>query len=193
MLFVFIYLYYSGLCPDPRNPFLKKCWIPKTYHKGTGKNKKERYRKMKKISDKRIVICFALLLCATLLLSACGREVLPQVWEDATYTEDTTLGQGAKTVDVYVTAADRSIKLTVKTDEETLGAALLALGVIDGDQGDFGIYIKVVNGMTADYNVDASWWGFNKVLTDGTRESMMVGVDGVTIAGGEVYELIYSK
>lgn len=149
---------------------------------------------MKRISQNKIIVSFALLLCMILLLSACGsREVLPQVWEDATYTEDTTLGEGSKTVDVYVTAADKSIKLTVKTDEENLGAALLALGIVDGDMGDFGLYVKVVNGMTADYDVDASWWGFNKVLPDGTRETMMTGVDGVTISDGEAYELIYSK
>ena len=149
---------------------------------------------MKRISQNKIIVSFALLLCMTLLLSACGsREVLPEVWEDATYTEDTTLGEGSKMVDVYVTAADKSIKLTVKTDEENLGAALLALGIVDGDMGDFGLYVKVVNGMTADYDVDASWWGFNKVLPDGTRETMMTGVDGVTIADGEAYELIYSK
>lgn len=149
---------------------------------------------MKRISQNRIIVSFALLLCMTLLLSACGsREVLPEVWEDATYTEDTTMGEGSKMVDVYVTAADKSVKLTVKTDEEKLGAALLALGIIEGDMGEFGIYIKVVNGMTADYGVDASWWGFNKVLPDGTRETMMTGVDGVTISDGEAYELIYSK
>ena len=149
---------------------------------------------MKRISQNKIIVSFALLLCMSLLLSACGsREVLPQVWEDATYTEDTTMGEGSKTVDVYVTAADKSVKLTVKTDEEKLGAALLALGIIEGDMGEFGIYIKVVNGMTADYDVDASWWGFNKVLPDGTRDTMMTGVDGVTISDGEAYELIYSK
>ena len=149
---------------------------------------------MKRISQNKIIVSFALLLCMTLLLSACGsREVLPEVWEDATYTEDTTMGEGSKKVDVYVTAADKSVKLTVKTDEEKLGAALLALGIIEGDMGEFGIYIKVVNGMTADYDVDASWWGFNKVLPDGTRETMMTGVDGVTISDGEAYELIYSK
>lgn len=149
---------------------------------------------MKRISQNKIIVSFALLLCMTLLLSACGsREVLPEVWEDATYTEDTTMGEGSKMVDVYVTAADKSVKLTVKTDEEKLGAALLELGIIEGDMGEFGIYIKVVNGMTADYGVDASWWGFNKVLPDGTRETMMTGVDGVTISDGEAYELIYSK
>ncbi len=150
---------------------------------------------MKRISkNKIIVVSFALLLCMSLLLSACGpREVLPEVWEDATYTEDTTLGEGSKTVDVYVTAADKSVKLRVKTDGETLGDALLSLGIVEGDAGPYGLYVKTVNGMLADYDVDASWWGLNRVLSDGTREAMMTGVDGATIADGEAYELIYSK
>ena len=150
---------------------------------------------MKKITqNKVIIVSIALLLFMTTLLSACGpREVLPQVWDNATYTQDTTLGDGTKTVYVYVTAADKSIKLTVKTDAEKLSDALLALGLVDGEQGDYGLYVKTVNGMLADYDIDASWWGFNKVLSDGTREMMMVGIDGATIADGEAYELIYSK
>ena len=150
---------------------------------------------MKRISSNRIiVISVALLLCLTVLLSACGnKEVLPEVWEDATYKEDTTLGEGSKTVDVYVTAGEKSVKLTIKTDEKTLGAALKALSIIEGDESEFGIYIKKTNGIVADYDIDASWWGFNKVLEDGTREIMLTGVDNIDIVGGEVYELIYSK
>lgn len=148
---------------------------------------------MKKITQNKVIIVSVALLLCVALLSACGREVLPEVWEDATYTEDTILGEGAKTVEVYVTAADKSVKLTVKTDAETLGEALLSLGIVQGDAGPYGLYVKTVNGMLADYDVDASWWGFNKVLADGTRETMMIGVDGATIADGEAYELIYSK
>ena len=150
---------------------------------------------MKRISSNRIiVISVALLLCLTMLLSACGKkEVLPEIWENATYKEDTTLGEGTKVVDVYVTAGEKSVKLTIKTDEKTLGDALKALNIIEGDDSEFGIYIKKTNGILADYNVDASWWGFNKVLEDGTREIMLSGVDSVDIVGGEVFELIYSK
>ena len=149
---------------------------------------------MKRISSKVFVISVSLLLFVTMLLSACGKkEVLPEVWENATYKEDVTLGEGAKTVDVYVTAGEKSVKLTIKTDEKTLGAALKALSIIEGDESEFGIYIKKTNGIVADYDIDASWWGFNKVLEDGTRETMLTGVDSVDIVDGETYELIYSK
>lgn len=150
---------------------------------------------MKRISsNKIIVVSVSLLLLVTMLLSACGKkEVLPEIWENATYTEDTTLGEGTKVVDVYVTAGEKSVKLTIKTDAKTLGDALKALSIIEGDDSEFGIYIKKTNGIVADYDIDASWWGLNKVLEDGTREIMMTGVDGVDIVGGEVFELIYSK
>ena len=185
-----------GAAPRPANPFFKKGWIPKTFNKGKGITiKRKVYEKMKRISsNKIIVVSVSLLLLVTMLLSACGKkEVLPEIWENATYTEDTTLGEGTKVVDVYVTAGEKSVKLTIKTDEKTLGDALKALNIIEGDDSEFGIYIKKTNGIVADYDIDASWWGFNKVLEDGTREIMLSGVDGVDIVGGEVFELIYSK
>ena len=87
----------------------------------------------------------------------------------------------------------KAIIYTIETDEKTLGDALKALNIIEGDDSEFGIYIKKTNGIVADYDIDASWWGFNKVLEDGTREIMLSGVDSVDIVGGEVFELIYSK
>lgn len=150
---------------------------------------------MKRISENRIVIAsIALLLCVATLLGGCAKkEILPAVWENATHTADKTVGQGAKTVKLYVTAADKSILLTVKTDAGNLGRALLELGLVAGEESQYGLYVKTVNGMTADYDVDGSWWSFNKVAEDGSREAMPVGVDGVEIAGGETYELAMTK
>jgi hypothetical protein len=121
--------------------------------------------------------------------SEAGGAIAPEgLWKDATYLEDTEFGEGAKTVTVKVIAEDKSVTFTVKTDAKTLGEALLAHGLIAGDQGDFGLYVKVVNGITADYDIDQSYWGFSK-----NGEYMMTGVDGTAIADGEVYELTYTK
>ena len=118
-----------------------------------------------------------------------GGTIAPEgLWANATYLEDTTFGEGAKTVTVKVIVEDKSVTFTIKTDAETLGEALLAHNLIAGDQGDFGLYVKVVNGITADYDVDQSYWGFSK-----NGEYMMTGVDGTAIADGEVYELTYTK
>lgn len=110
------------------------------------------------------------------------------VWADAVYREDTELGEGSKTVYITVQANEKSVIFTVHTDEETLGAALLELNLVEGETSQYGLYIKKVNGMTADYDIDQTYWGFFK---DG--EYMMVGVDSAEIADGDRYELVYSK
>ena len=110
------------------------------------------------------------------------------LWKDAKYLEDTEFGNGKTTVQLEVKAGDKSVTFTVKTDKETLGDALIEHDLIAGDEGEFGLYVKVVNGITADYDVDQSYWSF---LKDG--EMMMTGVDGAKIADGEHYELVYTK
>lgn len=121
--------------------------------------------------------------------SAEGGAIAPEgLWANATYLEDTSFGEGAKTVKVKVIVGEQSVTFTIKTDAETLGDALLAHNLIAGEEGQYGLYVKVVNGITADYDVDQSYWGFSK-----NGEYMMTGVDGTAIADGEVYELTYTK
>ena len=110
------------------------------------------------------------------------------VWKGATYLENTELGEGAKTVEVEVKAERQSVTFTVKTDAATLGEALLANGIIAGEEGPYGLYIKVVNGITADYDTDGHYWAFYQ-----NGEYMMTGVDTTEISGGEHYELVYEK
>ncbi len=122
-------------------------------------------------------------------VAACGNKIIPEgLWENAAYLEDTTFGSGKTTVQVEVKAGEQSVTFTVKTDKTTLGDALLEHGLIAGDEGPYGLYLKTVNGILADYDVDQSYWAFYK---DG--EMMMVGVDGADIADGEHYELVYTK
>ena len=121
--------------------------------------------------------------------SEAGGSIAPEgLWANATYLEDTTFGEGAKTVTVKVIADGKSVTFTVKTDAKTLGEALIAHNLIAGDQGDFGLYIKFVNGIRADYDLDQRYWNFTK-----NGEYMMTGVDGTEIADGEVYEFTYTK
>ena len=124
---------------------------------------------MKKTIKSTLALFLALLM--TLCLFACkeqaetpetsagtsenGGSIAPEgLWANATYLEDTSFGEGAKTVKVKVIVGEQSVTFTIKTDAETLGDALLAHNLIAGDQGDFGLYVKVVNGITADYDVD---------------------------------------
>ena len=85
-------------------------------------------------------ICAVLVLVCLLGLTACGNKVNSEgLWKDATYLKDTTFGEGKNTVTVEVKAGEQSIKFTVNTDKDTVGAALMEHKLIDGDQGDYGL------------------------------------------------------
>lgn len=131
------------------------------------------------------VLCVMMLACMT----ACDKEEeVTGIWADATYTEDTELGEGSKTVKVVVEADEKKITFTINTDAEILGDALLEHELIAGDESEFGLYIKEVNGMLADYDVDQTYWGFYQ-----NGEYMMTGVDGTEFADGDQYELVRTK
>ena len=128
----------------------------------------------------------ALTLILILLLVSCGNSEDP--WKKATYLEDAEFGEGKTTVQVEVKAEDKSVTFTIKTDKKTLGDALLEHDLIAGEEGAYGLYVKVVNGITADFDVDQSYWGLSQ-----NGENLMTGVDGVEITNGEHYELVYTK
>ena len=136
---------------------------------------------------KKALPILALLLSLCLLVS-CAKEAEGNLWAEAAYTEDTTLGEGTTTVTVEVKVEDKSIDFTLKTDKTILGDALLEHKLIEGEEGQYGMYIKRVNGITADFDVDQSYWAFYK-----NGEMMMTGVDGTEIKDGEHYELVYTK
>jgi len=132
----------------------------------------------------------ALFLCTVLLfcILSCSKQESADVWENAVYTADTEFGEGSKIAVVEVKVNNHLVKFTVKTDKQTVGDALLEHGLITGDAGQFGLYVKVVNGITADYDVDSSYWAF---YIDG--EMAMTGVDATDISEGSVYRLEYTK
>ena len=128
-----------------------------------------------------------LVLVLTVAFVSCGADKV-DLWDNALYLEDTQLGSGAKTVVVEVKAPDKQVTFTVKTDKATVGEALLEQGLIEGEQGQYGLYVKKVNGITADYDVDQSYWAF---YVNG--EYAMSGVDSTEITEGAIYQLEYTK
>lgn len=141
---------------------------------------------MKTTIKATISIILALVFVITLV--SCNTVEKTGVWENATYRKDTEFGNGEKTVVIEVKAEDQSVTFTVKTDKDTVGDALLEHGLISGDEGPYGLYVKVVNGMTADYDKDQSYWAFRA-----NGEYSLTGVDGTEIAEGVTYQLEYTK
>ncbi len=133
---------------------------------------------MKKFLSVFLIILFVFVSCGT----------KDDIWADATYKEDITFGNGEKTVVLEVAVLDNSVDFTIKTDAVTLGEALKEHSLIEGDEGEFGLYIKKVNGILADYNVNRAYWAFSK-----NGETMLSGVDTTEILNGDNYELTYTK
>lgn len=99
------------------------------------------------------------------------------------YAEGTTVGEGENQFALEVILEDGSTTLFhVMTDETTVGAALLDLGLIEGDESEYGLYVKTVNGVTADYDTDGKYWAF---YIDGEYAS--TGVDSTDIVPGSCY------
>ena len=136
----------------------------------------------------------ALVLTLVLSLAACGAQGSGGMWDSATYTKNTELCASAVlvprsvTLSVEVTAEDKTITFTIHTDSTTLREALEENGLIAGDESEYGLYVKTVNGMTADYDSDGLYWAFYK-----SGEYLMSGVDTTEIADGEQYELVCTK
>lgn len=136
---------------------------------------------------KKTICIFLILLYVAVLFAGCNKG---PVYVDGTakYTEDTTLGEGSKTITVTVKDHEgKAVVFTIKTDAETVGDALMEHDLIAGDQGAYGLYVKVVNGLRADYDKDRAYWGFNI-----NGEGAMTGVDMTEITDGGNYELVYT-
>ncbi len=89
-----------------------------------------------------------------------------------------------KTFSVTVTDASGEKKdYTFTTQKETVGEALQSEGFISGEEGQYGLYVKTVAGITADYDRDKMYWSF---YVDGQYSSK--GADKVKIKDGETYE-----
>ncbi len=131
-----------------------------------------------------------LLLIAVMVMgfAACGAPAADEI-ELITVTDGETIGEGAAEFQLVITDAEaQSIQVTVKTDEATVGEALVKLGLIEGEETQYGLYMKTVNGITLDYETDGLYWGF---YVDGTYA--VVGVDMTEITAGSVYELKADK
>ena len=142
---------------------------------------------MKKTIKSLSLVIFAVLFIL-LAVSCKEKKSDAELLEGAIYTEDTELGEGSKTLKVEVKVGDSTILFTVHTDADTVGAALVEHGLLEGDEGEYGLYVKKVNGMTADYDIDGTYWAF---YING--EYAMTGVDQTSIDESAAYMLERTK
>lgn len=97
-----------------------------------------------------------------------------------------TYGEGATSFTFVVTDKDKNtVTVTVNTDEQTVGASLVALNLVSGSASEYGLMVDTVNGITLDYNKDGMYWSF---YING--EYAMTGVDATPVEADATYSFV---
>lgn len=118
-----------------------------------------------------------------------GTEDTEQPPAEQPKSQDNVLGEGKTKIHfVVVDMEGNETGFEIHTDKETVGDALLEHGLIAGDESEYGLYVKEVNGIKADYDVDKTYWAF---YINGEYAS--VGVDSKPVKEGETYTLRIEK
>lgn len=91
-----------------------------------------------------------------------------------------TAGAKAYTLTVVDAEGNETVH-NLRTDEEMLGAALLDEGLIAGEDSEYGLFVKTVDGITVN-DANQEWWC---LTIDG--ETAMTGVDSTPVEDGGKY------
>lgn len=100
--------------------------------------------------------------------------------------------QGSKSVTVEVVDDKGDTKpYSIKTDAEFLSQVMEELAAAgdfsyEGTDGDYGLYITAINGVTADYDADGAYWSI--LVND---EYGMFGADSQPVADGDDFKFVY--
>lgn len=116
-------------------------------------------------------------------------EVADDASEVSDAVEATTVGEGETQFTFEVVDGEgNTTYFAVNTDKTTVGEALVDCNLVEGDESEYGLYVKVVNGITADYDVDQTYWAF---YVNG--EYATTGVDSTEVVAGNVYSFKVEK
>ena len=134
--------------------------------------------KMKTLHRILSLLLVSVLLAAVALGTIACKAKKPQGPDDKGTAEQNTVS--FTFVAVMKDGSEKSESIT--TSEKTVGAALLAKGIIAGEDSQYGLYVKTVYGQTLDYATDGMYWAFYE---NGTYASK--GVDSTDIVPGATY------
>lgn len=124
-------------------------------------------------------------LANALIALIAGVAMLCGMW--LTNRPETT--EGTKAYSVTVVHADGSQKeFAYKTDEAYLGDALVAEGLIAGDEGPYGLVIITVDGEAAVWDKDQAYWS----LYIG-EEYATTGISETPVNDGDSFKLEYTR
>lgn len=122
------------------------------------------------------------------LIAAAVLVVLAAILAGVSFAARPTTTAGAKTISVSVVHADGSEKqFRYHTDAEYLGPVLLKEGLVEGENGPYGLTISVVDGEKADWNENQSYWA----LYVG-EDYAATGADSTPVKDGDSFRLVYT-
>lgn len=135
-----------------------------------------------------VILSIMLVMVVSLSSVACNNKEdskkteSPQASENQSSSKQ-VLGEGKiKFNFVVVDKSGNETHFEINTDKETVGDALLELDLIAGDEGQYGLYVKKVNGIRADYDKDGVYWAFYE-----NGKYAQSGVDKTKIKEGTTY------
>ncbi len=138
------------------------------------------------------LLCIVLIAAAAWVTTGCsssGAEEEASAVGAAVAKDGDTLGTGETEFPLIIADQDGTeIRITVRTDKTVVGEALQELGLLEGEEGPYGLYVKTVNGIRADYDKDKVYWAF---YING--DYAMSGVDVTEICAGDEYALRVEK
>lgn len=141
------------------------------------------------------LLCTMLIVAMAFTTGGCGTKDKGGSQQPSSETQGASesgsrvLGEGQTQFQFVVVDKDGTeSNFEIHTDKTTVGEALLELDLITGDEGEFGLYVKTVNGITADYDTDQTYWAFYV-----KGEYATAGVDTTTIEEGATYSFKREK
>ena len=136
-----------------------------------------------------LMICIVLVAAMALFANGCGKEKTPETPTEAqsqAQSEVKELGEGKTEFDFSVVSLDgKEEKFLIHTDKTTVGDALTELGLIEGEEGEYGLYVKKVNGIPES---DGAYWMIYE-----NNQMAAVGVTQLEIKNGESYSFRLEK
>ena len=141
---------------------------------------------MKNNSIKKLLaLVLAFVLTAAAALSGCSTTPAETTAPPADTQPVTEVGEGAANFELTIVDKDGVTHLyRVHTNVGMMGEALTEVGLIDGEQGPYGMYIKSVLGQVLDYETDGMYWSF---YVNG--EYAQTGVDQIPVEHDGKYML----
>lgn len=99
------------------------------------------------------------------------------------------VSEGKKNIIVYVVddKGERSV-YHIETECKYLRGAIEKELNLEGDESEFGLYVKKVNGVLADFEKNGAYWSFSK-----NGELLMTGIDTAIISDGDTFDIVYTK